>query len=172
MTLQSSDASIGRLIGIARRGARRAPMEEVDAVDVSLARGVEGDHKGVKFRNRAVTVLSIEAWRAALSDLVDDDGSLPDLHWTVRRANLLVEGVALPRARGGVIRIGPIELEVTYPTQPCKRMDDAYPGLLKALHPDWRGGITGRVLKEGKVKLGDAVEVLVRPPEKRIRLPA
>jgi MOSC domain-containing protein YiiM len=39
------------------------------------------------------------------------------------------------------------------------------------LHPDWRGGITSRVLEPGEVRIGDDVEVLLRPPEKKIRLP-
>ena len=50
-------------------------------------------------------------------------------------------------------------------------MDEAKAGLLRALYPDWRGGITAKVLEGGRVKLGDAVEVLVSPPERKIRLP-
>jgi hypothetical protein len=42
---------------------------------------------------RQITVLAREAWEAAAAALGD-----PDLPWTVRRANLLVEGVELPRA--------------------------------------------------------------------------
>jgi MOSC domain-containing protein YiiM len=93
------------------------------------------------------------------------------LPWTARRANLLVEGVALPKARGGQVRIGPVLIEVTYPTQPCARMEEAHAGLLKALHPDWRGGITARVLEGGTVRLGDPVSVVLRPPERTIVLP-
>ena len=69
------------------------------------------------------------------------------------------------------MRIGPVLLEVTYPTQPCSRMEEAHAGLLKALHPDWRGGITTRVLEGGLLRSGDPVEVLHAPPERRIRLP-
>ena len=50
-------------------------------------------------------------------------------------------------------------------------MEEAHAGLLKALHPDWRGGITTRVLEGGVLKIGDPVEVLHAPPERRIRLP-
>jgi MOSC domain-containing protein YiiM len=134
---------------------------------ISVGAGVEGDFKGLKHPRRGVTVLAREAWEAALADLGDAD----DLDWTARRANLLVEGVALPRAIGGVVRIGPVVIEVTYPTTPCRRMDEAKPGLLRALYPDWRGGITARVLEGGHVKLGDAVEVLVSPTERKITLP-
>lgn len=119
---------------------------------------------------RAVTVLAREAWDAALADLGDEAAGRLD--WTTRRANLLVEGVTLPRAVGGVVQIGASVLEVTYPTTPCARMDEeAYPGLKRALYPDWRGGITCRVLKGGPIALGDAVEVLHAPPERKIRLP-
>ncbi|MGI9479101.1 MAG: MOSC domain-containing protein [Hyphomicrobiaceae bacterium] len=157
----------GRLIGIARRAARRAPMEAVEQVPISLEAGLEGDHKGAKFPLRQVTVLSIESWRAALDDLPGK----PDLPWTARRANLLVEAVRLPRAKGGLIAIGDVELEVTNQTVPCGRMNEAYDGLLKALHPDWRGGVTCRVVRAGTVQVGDSVEILFAPPEHRVTLP-
>jgi len=160
----------GRLTGIARRPARLAPMQEIAEGLVTLDGGLEGDHKGPKFNLRRITVLAREAWQRALSELDPAAGPI-DLPWTVRRANLLVEGVELPRARGGVVRIGPVLLEVTYPTQPCSRMEGARKGLLKALHPDWRGGICCRVLEEGRLRIGSRVEVLVSPPEKKLRLP-
>ncbi len=161
----------GKLISIARRSAVRAPMEEIGSGRISVDGGLEGDHKGPKFPRRRISVLALESWEEALDALRRDDGPPVDLPWTVRRANLLVEGVRLPRARGAIVRVGPVKLEVTYPTQPCKRMDEAYDGLLKALHPDWRGGITCQVLEGGTVAVGDAVEVISSPPERMPRLP-
>ena len=145
-------------------------MVEVSAVSISVDAGLEGDHKGRKFPQRQVTVMALEDWQAALEDLAKlaAKAALP---WTARRANLLVENVALPRAKGGLIRIGPVQLEVTNQTVPCRRMDEAQQGLLKALHPEWRGGVTCRVVQGGEVRIGDAVEVLLSPPEHRIRLP-
>ncbi len=161
----------GRLIGIARRDARRAPMEELESATITTEAGLVGDHKGRRFRNRAITVLSLEQWDEALAEIDALAGTHPGVGWTARRANLLVEGVRLPRARGALLSIGPVDLEVTYPTQPCRRMEEACPGLLKALHPEWRGGITARVLAGGAIKLGDPVVITHRPPEKTIRLP-
>lgn len=149
---------------------RRAPMEEIERGLISVDGGLEGDHKGPKFPKRRITILSREDWETALMDLTDLAGPV-SLPWTTRRANLLVEGVRLPRARGGVIRIGPVVLEVTYPTQPCKRMDEAHDGLMKALHPEWRGGVTCSVVEGGEVALGDAVTILVSPEERQMRLP-
>ena len=159
---------MGTLIGIARKAAYRAPIETLTDAMVTPELGVAGDYKGAKYRRRAVTVLAREAWEAALADL---DLSATELDWTVRRANLYVEGETLPRAVGGLVRIGDAKLEVTYPTVPCARMDEAYEGLKRALYPDWRGGITCRVVEGGRIALGDAVEILQAPPERKIRLP-
>lgn len=163
----------GRLIAIARRNQRRAPMEDADRASISMERGIEGDHKGAKFPLRQVTIIAIEAWRAAIEELVSttDDPAAGTLPWTTRRANLLVEQVELPRAKGGLIAIGDVKLEVTAKTVPCRRMDEAFPGLQAALRPDWRGGITCRVIEGGNIAKGDPVEVLLSPPEHKIRLP-
>ena len=174
--------SEGWLTGIAVRPARRAPMVEFDRADVTLDTGVYGDHgageapAGAGFMaelmvarapERAVTLLAMEAWQEALAAIPGCN----DLPWTVRRANLLTKGLDLKLARESVITIGPVMLEVTRPTFPCKRMDEACPGLLKALAQDFRGGITCRVLEAGPVRKGDRVNVLHRVPLKRRRLP-
>jgi len=130
----------GRLIGIAVRAAHRAPMQTLGRTPILSGGGVEGDYKGAKHPRRGVTVLAREAWEAALADL-GSDATDAEIAWTARRANLLVEGVALPKALGGIVRVGAVVLEVTIPTTPCKRMDEARAGLMRALYPDWRGGI-------------------------------
>jgi MOSC domain-containing protein YiiM len=166
-----SEQTTGRLIGIAHRPAHRAPMQTVESALIPEGGGVEGDHKGQKFPRRGVTILAREAWEAALADLAVAGGAAEGVPWTARRANLLVEGVELPRALGGIVRIGPVLLEITFPTTPCKRMDEARAGLMRALYPEWRGGVTCRVLEGGRVAIGDPVAVIVSPPERTIRLP-
>ena len=160
----------GRLLGIARRDAPRARMQELTTGLITPERGLEGDHKGAKFPKRQITILAREDWAAALAGLTDLAGPVP-LPWTVRRANLLVEDVALPRGLGSLVRVGPVLLEVTAQTYPCQRMEQAHPGLLKALAPDWRGGVTARVIEGGTVRLGDAVAVEREVAERRVRLP-
>jgi MOSC domain-containing protein YiiM len=141
-------------------------MQEIAEGLVSLEAGLVGDYKGAKFPLRQITVLTREAWRAAAVEIGD-----PGLPWTVRRANLLVEGVELPRAKGGILGVGPVRLEVTGQTYPCVRMEEAHAGLLKALARNWRGGVICRVLSGGQIGLGEAVEVLLRPREVIPRLP-
>jgi MOSC domain-containing protein YiiM len=42
---------------------------------------------------------------------------------------------------------------------------------MRALYPDWRGGVTCRVLEGGRVAIGDPVAVLVSPPVRHVCLP-
>ena len=142
----------GTVQAIARRAASRAPMELLDAVAVSAEAGLDGDYRG-RGRRRQVTLMSAEDWQAACAEL----GA--ELDWTLRRANLLVAGLALPREPEAVVRVGGVTLAVTGQTEPCARMDEQHAGLRAALAPDWRGGITCRVVEGGAIKVGDAVSV-------------
>ena len=163
-------AGAGRLAGIARRAKLRGPMEELAAGLISPAAGLEGCARGAKYPSRQITVLAAADWAAAVAELADLAGAVP-LAWTVRRANLLVDGLRLPRAKGARIAVGPVMLEVTGQTYPCSRMEAAHRGLLSALARDWRGGVTCRVIAGGPIAIGDAAHVVCSPPERSIRLP-
>lgn len=142
-----------RLLGIAIRSAVHGAMIEVDSAEVTTARGAGSDSRGKPGR-RQVTVLTCEGWNAALNEL----GS-SDLPWTARRANLLVHGVNLAERIGGELMIGDAVLAITGETCPCEVMDRAQPGLMRALAPDWRAGVTCRVLKSGTVRIGSPVSM-------------
>lgn len=140
----------GRLIGIARAAELGAQLVETETASLTEERGIEGDARGRK-ANRQVTVLFREDWDDACRDV---GAALP---WVTRRANLLVEGLERPRAAGGRLRIGTAILEVTQETKPCHLMERAQTGLLKALTPDWRGGVCCRVVEGGEIHRGDMV---------------
>lgn len=152
----------GRLGGIARHSRPRGPIETLDHVAVTRECGVTGNCRGVilpgKSGRRQVSLIEAESWAAAMVDLGRfEDEALP---WHVRRANLLVEGIRLPREPGKVIAIGPaLRIEVTCECDPCHRMDEILPGLRAALVPDWRGGVLGRVLTDGEIVVGDEVRI-------------
>ena len=142
---------MGILLGIARAPALRAALVEVEEVEVGDSEGIRGDARGRK-SGRQVTVLFREGWESACREL---GVTLP---WVTRRANLFVEGIAPPK-EGGQLRIGALVLEVTQETQPCHLMETAHRGLKRALAPEWRGGVCCRVLKGGKIRVGDHVDV-------------
>jgi len=160
----------GKVIGLARREKSRAPMDVVPRLLLSPELGIEGDCKGVKFPNRQVTILAVEDWTAALADLAGTAGP-PDLPWTTRRANILLENLSLPRGKGSIISIGDVVLEVMEQTTPCALMDFFQMGLREALAPHWRGGVTCRVIVGGVILLGDIALTTVENHERKVLLP-
>ena len=140
----------GRLLAIATKPKTRAPMLEHTALVVG-PRGLPGERAHPSAR--AVTVLAREAWAAVCRTL---GATLP---WTLRRANLLVEGVELAGSVGRRLHVGALVLEIGEETEPCRVMDAIHPGLRAALAPDWRGGVSCRVLTPAEVHLGAVVRL-------------
>ena len=133
-------------------------METLAESVIGLDSGVTGDSRGRiapgRSSRRQVTVMSRESWGAALADLGEE------LAWSLRRANLFVEGVHLPHRGGDYIAIGDdVRLEITGECDPCRRMDEIAPGLMAALLPNWRGGLNCRVIAAGHIRIGDAVRI-------------
>ncbi len=150
MALPHNTSVVGQLRGIATRPAKRAGMITHAQSIIQTRAGVDGDF-GRRPGKAQVTVLSEEAWRVACEE------SGAGLPWTARRANLLVAGIPLQPLIGARIAIGEVLLEVTAETDPCWRMADAHPGLMRALSRQARGGVRCRVLAGGAIAVGDQV---------------
>ena len=154
---------VGRLGGIARHDRPRGPMETLDRVAVNQREGIHGDFRGAvrpgKFPRRQVSLIEAESWAAAMAELGrSGQGLVP---WYQRRANLLVEGVRLPRKSGYIISIGAeVRIEITCECDPCSRMEEIAPGLKAVLLPDWRGGWLGRVITDGEIAVGDEIRIM------------
>jgi len=129
-------------------------MQLLESAEVTLEQGVAADFRG-KPGKRQVTVLTREGWQAACAE-----AGLNDEPWTIRRANLLIEGLALTNSAGCILKIGVVQLLITQETDPCKRMEERYQGLSDALAKAWRGGVCCRVLVPGRIQIGDKVELL------------
>ncbi|MEH3107952.1 MAG: MOSC domain-containing protein [Sphingomonas fennica] len=148
----------GRLLGIARHDRPRGPIETIDHARVTTELGVAGDFRGAakpgSKRRRQVTVMAAADWAAATAELG------VALDWSVRRVNLLVDGIDLPREEGALLRFdGGLVLEVTGECDPCSRMETIAPGLKAVLTPFWRGGITTRVIADGDLSIGAEVRI-------------
>ena len=126
-------------------------MEEVAAARITVESGVNGDARGKPGRRQA-TVISRRAWEAACTEL-----GVAHLPWTTRRANLLVDGIDLCGKIGYDLRVGDAVLTISGQTRPCQVMEQAHPGLMAALRPEWRGGVTCRVRRAGDVAVGSEV---------------
>lgn len=142
---------MAKLLGIAWRAGKRAPMQIEDQASVGVETGVAADFRG-RPGARQVTVMAVEDWRRACAD------AGAEIPWHARRANLLVDGLKLADTGGRKLHVGErVVLEVTGELDPCSRMDEVHDGLRSALTPDWRGGVTCRVLSGGPIAAGDPV---------------
>lgn len=142
------------LEAIAYKTAKRGVMKPTFCANVTVERGVENDIFG-RPGKRQVTVMSQQQWQLACEQIN------ADLDWLTRRANLLISGYQFSMADvGKVISIGTdLQLQITGETDPCKKMEMAHPGLEQALLPDWRGGVTCRVIQAGLIQPDDLVTV-------------
>jgi len=147
---------MGKVIGIATRIEKRAPMVVYASAKITFEKGVGDDSRGLIKGDRQVTVMTQESWTDACEELDRQ------LHWTTRRANILIEGVNLENTTGNLLKIGNFMLEITGELNPCYRMDEQKQGLTKALTPKWRGGVTCKILSEGVVNEKDEVTLGVK----------
>jgi len=149
---------MGRLAGIARHARPKGPMEVLDRAQVTIDGGIAGDFRGAikpgGRGRRQVTLIERGDWEAAIADL---DREIP---WQERRANLLVDGLDLPQSPGALLRIGAdVLVTVTGECDPCSRMETIASGLKGALTPDWRGGVTAKVISGGEIAVGDEIRI-------------
>lgn len=143
-------APMGTVLAIWIKRARLGPMDAVPAAELDEGAGLRGNaNRGGK---RQVTIIDEAAWRAATAD------AGADVPPSARRANVMLEGVDLTASRGRVLAIGPCRIRINGETRPCERMDEAQPGLRKALETPWRGGAYGEVVTGGTIRVGDQAE--------------
>lgn len=138
-----------KIIDIASRSKKSAPMQCHKMVNVGLLSGIDGDANR-RPGKRQVTLLSQIQWQQACQEL---DVTLP---WTVRRSNILVDEVIFCAADvGKIVQIGELVLRICVEIDPCHKMDQQHQGLQDALRPDWRGGVGCKVIQPGQIKIGD-----------------
>jgi len=156
---------MGLVAGIAIKKESKAPIKVLTEAVVDEEFGIMGDHKG-KLGKRQVTVLFGKKWRAACVEVCGSHVEACALYidWRARRANLFVEGIEAGEGDvGKLLHVGnEVVFEITGETTPCKRMDETCSGLKEALLPDWRGGVTCRVVHGGEIKLDDEVHLKLK----------
>jgi len=155
--LTASPVRPGVVVWIGLRPMRKAPLEAVEAADIDEADGLIGDHYQGRSRKRQVTLIASEQIAAIASYLGRADISPLDL-----RRNIVTRGVNLLACKESWLQIGQAVLEPTEECHPCSRMEAAFgQGGYNAVRG--HGGLTARVVRGGRVRLGDTI---VRLPRK------
>lgn len=141
----------GRLEWIGLRPARREPVRVVHEVTADPAAGLAGDRYAKEGR-RQVTLVQAEHL-AVVAALLGREGPVDP---ALLRRNLVVSGINLTALKGHLFRVGEVLLEATGPAEPCSRMEENLgEGGYQAMRG--HGGITARVLREGRMRVGDPV---------------
>ena len=156
---------IGTLVSlnVSNGGVPKRRVADAEVSQLGLLTDAHNDTKGHGGPERAVCVYALEIIRALQSE-----GHPIDVG--TAGENVTVEGIdwALV-APGARFRLGDeVVLEVTAFTTPCKTIKDSFIDgqfvrISDKLHPGWSRVYT-RVLSEGEIRSGDAVE-LTLPPE-------
>jgi MOSC domain-containing protein YiiM len=121
-------------------------MREMEEVMAIADRGFEGCTHGRPGSSRQVLLMDSET----LAELGLEHGAV--------RENVTTRGMAVGRLRpGDCVKLGEALLRVTKPCTPCPRMDEVRAGLQKQI--DGRRGMLCRVLRGGRIRRGDAIEV-------------
>lgn len=150
-TLTATFAQPGCVSWIGVRPTRLKPLQPLESVQVIEGLGLEGDHYASPGGKRQVTLIQAEHLKT-VAGLLGTDAISPE---QVRR-NIVVSGLNLLALKGQRFRLGEALLEYTGTCDPCSRMESNLGrGGYNAMRG--HGGITARVLRSGRVGLGDAV---------------
>ncbi len=142
----------GTVIWIGLRPGRREPLLPVRHADLDPDTGLLGDHyRNSNSRTRQVTLIQAEHL-AAIAAYLGRERLQPGL----LRRNIIVSGVNLHALKAQTLQLGPALLLVTGECHPCSRMEEVLgPGGYNAVRG--HGGVTARVVRGGRVCLGDLV---------------
>jgi MOSC domain-containing protein YiiM len=148
-------AQAGSVAWIGLRPGPRKPMQEVEESYARIGTGLDGDrYKGKPESKRQVTLIQAEHLAAVGSFL--GQGLVDPL---LTRRNIVVQGINLLALKDKTFRIGEAELEYTGECHPCSRMEENLgEGGYNAMRN--HGGITARVIQEGRIRVGDSVQVV------------
>ncbi|CAN1516427.1 Molybdenum cofactor sulfurase, C-terminal [Spirosomataceae bacterium] len=155
LSLFENFSQVGEVMWVGLRPASRKAIKEVLEVNVTET-GLEGDRatKNSPSNKRQVTLIQHEHLAAAASFLGKES-----IDPNLTRRNVVVKEMNINALKGRKFNIGTAVLEMTGFCYPCSRMEENLGvGGFNAMRG--HGGITCRVIKVGKIKIGDKVKVI------------
>jgi len=160
--LQQRVPQRGRVTWIGIRPAHRAPIVARTEVVLLAGHGIEGDHRTATTRGdggpRQVTLIQAEHLEV-IAKLLHRERVDPAL----LRRNIVVSGINLRSLDGRTWQIGECVLAGAGSCDPCSRMEEALgDGGYQAMRG--HGGLIARIVRGGRLSVGDEVHVLADEP--------
>jgi MOSC domain-containing protein YiiM len=146
----------GEIVWIGIREKAHEPMVVLKETYANIG-GLAGDraNKGNPDSKRQVTLIQYEHLAAAASFL-----GMEKIDPALVRRNIVIKGINLNALQGKQFRVGDAVMEMTGFCHPCNRMEENLgTGGYNAMRG--HGGITCRVIIEGKIRIGDHLNVIV-----------
>ena len=145
-----------RVVGIYTAPDAGLPVVSHDSVEVVAGIGIPGDRYATKRGHWSDPRWPDKELTFAEAETGEELGVAPEL----LRRNVVTRGVVLVGLIGLEFRVGTVVLAGMRPCNPCRYLEGLVgrPGLLRELRG--RGGLRTKVLKGGRIAVGDAIEVL------------
>ena len=125
----------------------RLPMREMESVEAVEDRGLLGCGHARAGSKRQILLIDLEA--------LERVGLRPG----IVKENVTIRGLDLRGVlMGQRLRIGEAEIEIVGPCEPCSRMEEIRGGLQEELKG--QRGVLGRIVKGGRIRRGDTVDVV------------
>ncbi len=151
--LMRSIPQVGKVEWVSVRPKAKGEVKPLEEVEAQEGKGLVGDHYSGKSGNRQVTLIQAEHL-AGVAYMLKTEVIDPEL----TRRNIVVSGINLLAFEDQQFQIGEAVLQMTGPCEPCERMEENLgEGGYNAMRG--HGGITCRVVKGGKIKVGDKVRL-------------
>ncbi|MFK7908696.1 MAG: MOSC domain-containing protein [Chitinophagales bacterium] len=143
---------VGKVTWIGIRPLKRKSLEVVESVEADTESGLIGDHYHGKSGKRQVTLIQGEHLDGVASLL-----GMNEIDTLLLRRNIVVRGINLLALKDKQFKIGEAILETTGLCHPCSRMEkNLGDGGYNAMRG--HGGITARVIENGRIGMGDEVK--------------
>jgi MOSC domain-containing protein YiiM len=149
----------GVVEGIFVTGEGSAKMEQVEEVTTVEGCGIAGDRycEGTGFWTRYGDVCQVTLIEAEDLDYIEGELGIRVKDGQHRR-NIITRGIRLGDLRRKRFRVGEALLEFDRSRPPCRHVQDlSEPGMTRALKG--RGGICARVIRAGRIRAQDVIEV-------------
>ena len=143
----------GKLEWIGLRTERSGEIQVVELTQAIVGLGLDGDHRCLKTPGsaRQVTIISREYIHQIAQQL-----GIDFIDPALLRRNLVISGMNLNLLRFQRLQIGEVILETSALCDPCSRMDENL-GKGAAAAMFGYGGLCAKVIKGGRIEVGDAV---------------
>ena len=165
MNSAPSPAPPGRVASLhLHPAASGAPLQSVDCIEVLVDQGIRGNPRHFDRTSssggpsrRQVSLIEREQIAEHAATL-----GLQTIAPGVVRSNIETTGINLIELVGRHVEIGEALLHFYEPRRPCHQMEAIHPGL-QALMKDNRQGVLATVVRSGRIRVGDTLQLLHGP---------